>query len=53
MDHDCLVTSQAMYADDDDSNKTINILSQIEIAFLVSVKDENGNDSTCLCNDII
>ncbi|KAK8831692.1 hypothetical protein WA577_005007 [Blastocystis sp. JDR] len=33
MDHESLVTSQAMYAYDDD-----------KIAFLVTVKDENGND---------
>ncbi len=47
MDHESLVTSQAMYAYDDDS-ACFTRDSTIEIAFLVTVKDENGNDSTCL-----
>ncbi|KAK8796577.1 hypothetical protein WA538_005776 [Blastocystis sp. DL] len=33
MDHEALVTSQAMYADDDD-----------KIAFMITVKDEDGKD---------
>ena len=43
MDHESLVTSQAMYAYDDDS-ACFTGDSTIEIAFLVTVKDENGND---------
>ena len=47
MDHESLVTSQAMYAYDDDSACFPCYLA-VEIAFLVTVKDENGNDSLVL-----
>ena len=41
MDHESLVTSQAMYAYDDDSKNSISN-SWKEIAFIVSVKEEDG-----------
>ena len=45
MDHACLVTSQAMYADDDDSAHFYFYYHNVlEIAFLVTVKDEEGKD---------
>ncbi len=43
MDHDSLVTSQAMYAYDDDSY-IYEFGWDVEIAFMITVKDEDGKD---------